>query len=747
MSNKFEPRLVRTILAVSIAAIGVATQPFAWADDADDEMRRLISPTSEIELGLGHVTKDSYKFGDYTGLQRAGTHMIGNILISTRDDETLRYFQLTGRNLGFDSRSLKIEGGEQGNYGLRLEYDQIPKLWSDSYQTPFTNPGSTNLTLPAGWVRGTATSNLTLLNASMRPFKVDTQRNTLGFGMTKQLAAGWDVEVRGKHEEKDGNRFIGATFGTGGGNPRAATLPEPVNYNTDEIEALVRYTSKKLQLQFGYFGSFFQNVNNGLIWSNPFANSVWSNLPANQGQIGLPPDNQFHQLSASGGYSFTKATRLAGSLSLGRMTQNDTFLPYSVNSGLTVTTPMPRSSLDGRINTKHADLRLTSLLMPKLNFSAAYRYDERDNKTPQAQYIYIAGDSMNQPGVAAGQARTNLPGSSTKQQVDAELDYHYSANTKLKLGYGYDWAKKTYEAITDEHEHVVKAEVHQHFNDMVSGGLGYAYADRKTSAYNASAPFIASYSTGFLATQAATGLWDNLPAQKKFFMAPRQRDKVRAFVNVSPTDTLDLQFGVDYKDDSYKESQYGLQKARGWAVNFDASLAATDALTGHIFASAENYGTLQRSLQFQNALPGGVPAKLTPTNGQYDYTYDIDDRTYTAGAGFRYKPLRKYEVGGDLLRAISTGKISVWTAPGIVASSATPLPDLSTRLSRLDLFGQYQLKKDVALKVKYIYEHYSARDWAYDQVAANTLANVIGTNQVSPKYAVHFIGVSVAYQF
>lgn len=754
MSTKFEPRLTRTVLAVSIAAIGMTAQGHAWAADGDADVARLMRPDSEIEAGVGYVTRDSFKFGDYKGLQREGAHLIGNVSVVRRGEDNPGYVEVQGRNLGLDARSLSVQAGQQGNYGVRLEYDQIPKLWSDSYQTPFVNPGSTSLTLPAGWVRGANTAGMTALNASMHSFHVDTQRNTLSFGLTKQVVEGWDVEVRGKHEKKEGNRFIGAVIGNSGGNPRAAILPEPVDYTTDEFEALLRYTSKKLQLQFGYFGSFFQDANNSLVWSNPYSDAAtWGAGVAgkiSRGHVGLPPDNQMHQISASGGYNFTKDTRLSGSLSYGRMTQNDAFLPYTVNTGLTVTTPLPRSSLDGKVNTTHADLKLSSKLMPKLNLTAAYRYDDRDNRTPQAQYLYIGGDSQNQQGVNSANARTNLPVGSTRQQIDAEADYHWTASTRFKLGYGYDWAKKTFEAITDERESTYKAEVHQHFSDAVSGGLGYAYSDRSTSAYNASAPFIATYSAGYVASQLnaaqpLNGLWDNLPAQKKFFLAPRVRDKVRAFLNVAPTERIDLQFAVDYKDDSYKESQYGLQKARGWAASIDAGFNASDALTTHAFLSADNYGTLQRSLQFQNSI---TPAKSTPTTGQYDYTYDINDRTYAAGFGFRYRPLRKYEFGADLTHVASTGEIRVTTMSGIPAGSqALPMPDLSTRLARLDLFGSYELKKDVKLRVKYIYERYRSTDWAYDQVTANTMANVIGTNQLSTNYNVQYLGVSVAYQF
>lgn len=745
MTNKFNPCLSRTVLAASIAAIWVVGQTAAWAQDAA-EIRSLTRPDNTVEFGVGFTNANSFKFGDYSGMNDKGAYLIGNVDLNHRNEANTHYFSLTGHNLGLESRSLKLQGGEQGNYGLSLEYDEIPKLSLDSYQTPFLNPGSANLTLPTPWVPGATTGAMAAqINSNMRPFDVKTERSSLGFGLTKELAVGWDAVLRIKQEKKDGSRLIGAVIGNSGGNPRAALLPEPVDYTTNELEAQLRYTDKKLQLQFAYFGSYFNNANSSLIWANPYAASVWGGADTALGQIGLPPDNRAHQISASGGYTITPDTRVSGSLSLGRMTQNDAFLPYTINTGLTSAVALPRASLDGRVDTTHADVKLSSKLSSKLHASAAYRYDERDNKTPQAVYRYIGGDSQNQAAAGSGKERTNLPGSSTKQQIDAHLDYHWTPNTKLKFGYDYEWAKKTFEAITEEKEHTLKAEVNQHFNDMVSGGLGYAYSDRKTQAangseYDASAPFIAGFSPVYVASQfdatlPLNGYWDNLPAQYKFFMAPRKRDKVRAFLNVSPSEKVDLQASVDYKNDDYHRSQYGLQKAKGWAVNLDANYVVSDALTGHVFASFDKYATGQRSYAFNGgsrSITAGV-----------DWTADIDDRTATFGIGARYKPSTKYQIGGDITHAASTGKVSVLNA----TNTTTAMPDLKTNLTRLDLFGQYQVQKNVIVKMKYIYERYTSADWSIDQVTATTLANVIGTNQTSPRYNVHFVGVSLAYQF
>lgn len=747
MTRKIEQRFARKVLAVSISMIGLVGFSNAGAEEVDEELHRLLTPESEIEAGIGYVSKDGFKQGDFTGLNKSGAYGAVNFNILGRDKDDPRYYEIVGRNLGLDSRSLKVEAGQQGNFGLRFGYDQLPKLFTDSYQTPFVNPGDTTLLLPPGWVAANNTAGMTNLAGSMRSFDVETMRKGYTLGLTKMLPAGWSASVDFKRETKEGNKLTGGIIGSNGGNPRAVILPEPVDYTTDQFEAVARYATSRLQTEFGYYGSFFRNENSALAWQNPYENApgtTWGNPAVGYagggfGQLGLPPNNQFHQIHASGGYNYSKDTRIAGKLSFGRMTQDESFLPYTVNPGLTVTTPLPRASLDGKINTTHADFKLTSLLTPAAHFSLGYRYDDRDNKTPQSQYLYIGGDSMNQPAtLAVGQARVNLPGSSTKHQVNADLDYKLAPFTKLKLGYEFDWIKKTYEAIDREREHTLKAGVNHRFSDMAFGGLSYAYSDRDTSAYDAGAPFIATSSPEYLATLPVDQRWDNVPTQKKFFIAPRKRDKLHAFTNVSPNEQVDLEFGVDYNKDNYHDSYFGLREAKGWMANIDASLRASEAVTGHAFISYERYGSDQRSSQ----LGANKLAYLDPGN---DWTTDITDKTLTFGIGFRVKPGEKYDYGGDFSHSYSKGEIDVVT--GALLPPALPLPDVTSRLNRVDLFGRYWLQKDLAINLKYVYERYSSKDWAYDQVLPATMANVIGTNQVSPNYGVHMFGITASYRF
>lgn len=747
MNTTFETRFTRTVLAAAIA--GIFSAPAAWAEE---DVESLIRPDSEIEVGLGHTSQDSFKYGDYTGLQSSGAHLIGNVLINKRGEDSANYVIVDGRNLGLDSRSLGLQAGEQGNYGVRFEYDEIPKLYSDSYKTPFVGAGTTNLTLP-GFSRGTNTSSIAnAIRSRLTPYDVESKRKGTSLGFTKQLGQEWDAELNYKREEKDGTKLMAAMMqlATTGGNRGAVIVPEPVDYLTDQYEALVRYSGEKLQLQFGYYASLFENDHSSLSWTNPYLGGNAT------GRYGLPPDNEFHQVNASGSYAFTPSTRMSGALSFGRMTQNDPFLPYT--TGATQVTPTS-DSLRGKVDTVHASLRLTSKLMTKLNLTAGMRYDDRDNHTPISLFRYITGDSTT--GVGTGtlnraQDRWNMPLDIKKQVLYADLDYHLGSDTTLKFGYDFHKVDHNYEPTTGDKEHTVKAEAKHRFNDMVAGSLSYAYSDRDASDYNGAAPLSSTYMSAYLANLATnfpgkTYAWLEAPGLRKYFLADRKREKVGATASFSPNERLDLEFGAHYNRDKYPDTfdGIGLTRAAGWIASFDATLQATDALSGNFFASLDEYKTDQNGAHLTTTALATAAENGTIPAASLGVT-TLRDRTLTLGLGMNYKPARKYEVGGTFTHSDSVGK-STFKVGSAVPNA--PVPDLESRLNRLEMYGRYFMRKDVTFNVKYAYERYSSADWAWDaplnltSVGTTGTGGVLGTEQVSPKYNVHFLGVSVAYKF
>lgn len=749
MNTTMDTRFARTVLAAAIA--GIFCAPAAWAEE---DVESLIRPDSEIEIGAGYTTQDSFKFGDYTGLHSSGAHLIGNVLINKRGEDDARYVEIEGRNLGLDSRSLGLRVGEQGNYGLRLEYDQIPKLSSDSYHTPFNGAGSDVLRNP-GITRQTTTTLMRAgLEANMKPYDVKTTRKGVGIGFTKELAKGWDAELNYKRENKEGDKLTGAMIqGNGGGDRRVAIVPEPIDYTTDQYEALVRYSDEKAQLQFGYYASLFNNDKQSLTWDNLFTGTGHPTT----GRFGLAPDNEFHQVNVSGSYGFTKATRISGALSYGRMTQNDDFLSYSTQGAGALG---PLGSLHGKVNTAHASMRLDSKLTSALHLTAGYRYDDRDSKTPDGvAFTYRTGDSLVAPG--ASNTRRNVALDVKKQVLYADLDYHLTSATKLKFGYDFHKVDHTHEPTDGDKEHTVKTEVRHRFGDTVSSGLSYAYSDRDAGTYNGSAPMDATYTDAYLRTLClasrnpaecgATGTvgktypWLEAPGLRKYFLADRKREKVGAFVNYAPIEQLDLQFTGNFNRDKYPDTfdGLGLTRATGWMLGFDANLQATDALSGNFFASVDQSKTNQNGANLasaalsQAAETGTIPAASSAVT-------TLTDRTVTLGLGMRYQPNTRYEVGGNLTHSDSIGRSRLSS----VNPAFTSFPNLVSRLSRLDLFSSYAVKKDMTIKVRYAYERYRSDDWAVDALPnVNSISSVVGTYQSSPDYDVHFVGVSMAYKF
>ncbi|MBI4357002.1 MAG: MtrB/PioB family decaheme-associated outer membrane protein [Gammaproteobacteria bacterium] len=718
-------------------------------------------PTSELEIGLGSISQDSFKFGEYTGQEEKGPYVIGNLNIhrlgtvdsTTLDNDAALYWILKGRALGLNSRELGLETGVQGDYKLWVGYDQLPKFQTDTAKTPFRGVGGDTLTLPAGWVAATTTAGMTALNSSLQDLKISHERKNYKIGFSKLFGSHWGFKTQYQHETKEGKTITGAVIGNSGANPRSVLIPQPIDYVTHQFEAVLEFTGQKGQFELGYYGSLFNDKENSLTWENPYSTITtpppgWSaaaGFPTGQGRIGLPPDNQFHQILASGGYAFTKNTRLTMYGAVGRMTQDETFLPYTVNSGLTAATPLPRTSLDGRIDTTLFDLHLLSHPLDPLNLIAHYRYDDRDNQTPQAQYIYIGGDSQNQGTVTTtnDKVRTNLPYGFKQQKLKGEADYEIWARTHLQGRYEYEETKRTFSEVKKTKEHTYKVELRKNASELVRGGVRFLQGFRRGSTYQGNLPYLLSYSNSFTGAQAANVRFDNHPLMRKFNLGNRDRTQFGAFVMAEPHEMATVQLAVDWNDNDYPRSTLGLRGSEGQIYTFDAALAPKDGLTAHAFYTYEHLKSDQKGRYFL----GGAPKAIQSADSTRDWTAKQRDGVDTIGLGFEATPnLSKWKGGAEYTYARSRGKVHVRTGPSLVPA-AINLPLLTTELHRLDVFLKYKIKESLSTKFNILYEKFNSQDWALDNTTATTLAGVILTGEKSPDYSVTVFGVSLLYAF
>jgi MtrB/PioB family decaheme-associated outer membrane protein len=725
----------------------------------DDALRDLIEDTSVVEVGAGWLSEDARKFGEYTGLREKGGYFLGGIEAKRRNPDTGYYWMLDGTNLGLTSRNLTFESGRQGRWRMFGEYDQLPK-YGESALTIFDGAGSDRLTLPTGFAGLTTTdtantaAGLAARTAKLAPFlkeaNLEQERRSYKLGGGLRLTREWSADVTVRREDKEGMKLFGAVIGNSGGNPRAVLAPEPVDYSTTEILVSAAYTTQRLQLQGSWFTSRFQNHADSFTWQNPYALiNGWTapaGFPTSFGQVALAPDNDYSRFALHGGYDIDSHTRMSFAVERGRMEQDEAFLPYTVNPGLTVTTPLPRSSADARIDTTLATLNLSARPLPRLHLHAQARWEEMDNRTPQSTYVYIGGDSTNQVTVAnSDRVRTNLPLSTEKRVFKLGGTWDLMPRTKLKFAYDFDEDERTYAEVDRNRTHLVSLGLRRSLTEDLSGDLTVSRARRDGSGYCYNCPYLQSFSTAFTGPQAANNTnWDNLPLLRRFAYADRERDKVRLALTASPHEMVMLQLFADYMRDDYPETLFGLRSARTSSYTIEASYTPTDRLSGHAYYTRDRAKYDQAGRSFAAATKPTLGFVESSGNDWFNSGEDEGD---TFGVGVKWVAMpKRLELGLDATWSDMTGRIATATGSALTPAGL-PLPDLESQLKALKLHATWRVNRDLSLKAMYWYQKLESNDWQWDTFVPATLPNVITAGVRSPDYDVHFVGVTVSWRF
>ena len=701
--------------------------------------------TSEIEAGIGWSSENSFKFGEFSGLEDKGAFIIGNFRIQMRDaydSNGSEYWTLTGTNLGLESRTLALEYGQQGHFSLHASYDQIPKFLLDDARTPYISQnGGTNLVLPAGWVPNDRNaSQLTTLNGNLQDLNIEHQRQKFGGGFTWIPRKNWLVKSGFYRELKQGTRTIAAIFGSSGGNPGGAIVAEPVDYETDNLDMSVAYRGKRSQFVLAYNLSVFRDNNTTLTFQNPFASTRWAgaaSFPDGFGGIALPPDNKAHRITFSGGYRFNEKTRATANLSYARATQDDAFLGYTVNPNLVVTTPLPRSSLNGEIETTLANLALNSRLSPKLNVSARYRFNNRDNNTPRDVFIVVPGDSQDQGDLTGSTARINLPYDRKQHLFDLNAGYRLNSNWKLSAGYSYEQLERTFSEVAKTREHKFEAKLRAAPSATFSGWVGINYASRTGSDYDDNALFIASHTSQHLGPN-PDDEFENHPLVRKFFIADRDRLKVSGAANWMPNDKLAVSIMGRYARDNYDNTQVGLTESTTNSITVDASYNPAETFAWHAFYTFESMGYEQTGFSHRRG------TDITDFAAQ-NWSVDTDDKVNTFGIGFEWTAI-KDELDITFDYTYSKANTDYDMTAG-TALSFEPLPDLKSTLHSANLLADYQYSENLWLRFRYLLQDFEVVDFALDGIDPDAMARVIGLGNQSPNYTVHVIGVSTIYRF
>ena len=661
-----------------------------------------------VEGGLGIQSDDDYHFGRYTGHEDKGAELDGSGELHYRGEDG-SFLEGEVEDLVLESRRVTLEGGKQGQYEIGVEYDQIPNFRERGAYSPFRDLGGGRIGLPADWVSGptTATADMPSLGNDVARTPLETERDRTGARFALHPSRQWEVSGYARREKKDGVKDLGATVDF----DQTVILPVPFEYQTNEFGMTLGYTSEKLQSQLSYTASLFKNDQESITWRNPFeasaSNTAW-------GQMAEAPDNEFHQISAILGYQLREDTRIGAKFARGRMTQDQSFLPYTSNPSV-ATSALPASSLDGQVDTTLAAVEVNYRPVPKLRVDGSYTYSNRDNNTDVNVYDYVVTD------LGAGGERKNRPYSFEQRLLRLKAAYRFPKNVNLSAGYDDDQMDRTYVAAEETHDKTVWAKLKLHPLDTLETTLKYSYADRSASDY------VALSSIDPLLDTPNSNFYNN-PLMRILNLADRKRSKAGFEIAYSPLSALSLGFDLDYLKDDYSGGYLGLQEAKGLTYTASASYTFSEALAATAYYTHDKLSSDQKGSE-----------KLLAISPDDLWIAADENLTDTVGLGVTWAAIpEKLDVGADLTYADFTGKMEFAGAPS--------LPEIGSTLRAFKLHGTYRLDEKLSLRAEYRYEQYEEDDWSKDGVV-NTLPTLLSLG-IAPQDTSTSLGfVSLRYEF
>jgi MtrB/PioB family decaheme-associated outer membrane protein len=646
----------------------------------------------EVEAGALYADGANASYGRYTGINHSGAYADAGVSGQLRTEDG-SYADYDLERLGLASRQGYVDGGREGRYDLRVSYDGQPTRRYDTAVTPFRANGD-NLGLPAGWVTAGATSGMTGLGANLAPVDIGYDRRTVALLGRFFASPAWTIFGEFRRQEKIGSNLTSASFLT-----QAVQLVQPIDYVTNSFEAGAAWSGRRSSFRLSYTGSWFQDNSEALNFDDPYLAIVPGSIT---GRISVPPGNTLQQVSAAGNLQLPWfSTVLDYAASLGRLRQNDTFLPVST---LSAAQAVP-DSLDGNVHLSHYALGLASRPWPKLSVRGNAAYDGRDDATRPLDVAYIVSDTFPGGTVVTPRYRED------RVRLDGGADY--SLAHWIRVGVGGKFMDNHYgpgQVFTNTQETqswgraTITPIAPLRFTLKFGNGL------RKASSFNAAAlpP-------------------DENPLIRAYDYAPR--DRVFSNLTGSWTATSTLTWTVEgfLAKDDYRSSPLGLQSAHERRASTTLAWTPRETLSAYIDAGYQRLFNLQAG----NTGLATAPWSATDT-----------ERFWNAGVGGRWVPQERWTITVDYLLAPSYGDID--TVAGAVPQA---FPQNWTKLDTTRLVVSYRWTAAMQIDFRYTRETYNSNDWALGGVGPSTVSNLLALGIPPYRDNVNLFGLTIRYQF
>jgi hypothetical protein len=313
---------------------------------------------------------------------------------------------------------------------------------------------------------------------------------------------------------------------------------EPIDQRTYQLKLGTQFRGKRWNAGVEYNLSLFRNRIESLIFENPFRVTDEEGCLPNPAppppltcgasnrfrevrwQNDLPPNNDSHTITFWANVDVTSQTQMRALFSLAYWTQNDRFLPWTMNTAIVpthwdaaspITNPtdvnqLPARSLNGKMRNINQEYALVNRRQ-NFRFQAQYRSQSLDSLTPTLSFPGYAafGDSTWRAPATDfyNLPIENLDWDFRRQNVDAGFQWDVARKLTWKLDYDWEIWNRKFRDVNRSNEHSIRNRLDFEFNlsgDGQNAGatpnpapkpittlrlkLDYRYANRRPQAYN-----------------------------------------------------------------------------------------------------------------------------------------------------------------------------------------------------------------------------------------------------------------------
>ncbi len=608
----------------------------------------------------------------------------------TRDDPNGKWlFKAGADNVGWRDQQFAADYEQPGRFAITGRWDQIPQFYSVDTKTPYTGSGGTLLLDDATQLKiQHDQANLNAYVPIAPQFELRERRDIGRVDAVATPKQNLDITASFTTQKHSGELPWGAGFGFS----NDVEVPLPYDSRANDFTIGTEWTNAKNMLRVAYSGSWFDNLDNPLVWDSPLDLEDAPGTPG-RGRMSLWPSNSAQTISVGGYTKLARKTQVTGFFSYGLWSNDEPLQPFTINSAL-APIALPRSNANAEAHVFSTNLNLTSHPTTDWRFGARFRNYTYANHMPATSITnYVAYDS------SLSTTPTGGPDLYAHDRTTFDADATWSKLNPIALTVGYTHNANGYDARTFEtsREDVFRVSADAVGTSWSTFRAVYEYGSRSGSG---------------LDEQGLIDIGEH-PEMRHFDLADRTRNRFTGQFDIVPSDVWTLSVSGGVLHDDYPNTVFGLQESTGRTFSLGADYQQPNGLGAGATYNYERYEGLQQShegdssaAQFNDPLRDWT-ADSTETV-HYFSIYATPPRIgRNTEARFSYD---FSHANGNYLYTIPSG-----------SPIATPnqLPDVYNKLQQLHLDVRHRLTKNLAATFSYLYEPFRVYDFAFDPSVVN----------------------------